>query len=208
MDTFSSLKTTIADYLARNDMTDQIPSFIKLAEARMSRELQNAMLEEVAQADIVADQRFITLPADLRSIREVATIDGTTRTGLRYLAPAQLDEDKKQNPTRTDLSYFSITSQDLELWACPSKDMKIEIVYNEGVQALSDSQPTTTMLTRHPDAYLYGALAHAYDYLQDETRAQSYDAKFTRALAEVMRDTEKQRFGTADLQIRSVSSGF
>ena len=37
---YSELKTAIANFLARDDLTSQIPNFIQLAEGRMSRELE------------------------------------------------------------------------------------------------------------------------------------------------------------------------
>jgi hypothetical protein len=36
---YSDLKTSVANYLARTDLTDQIPDFIRLAEYRMRREV-------------------------------------------------------------------------------------------------------------------------------------------------------------------------
>ncbi len=39
LDTYSGLKTTIADYLNRDDLTSAIPSFITLAEAKFNRKL-------------------------------------------------------------------------------------------------------------------------------------------------------------------------
>ena len=39
--TYSELKTAVANFLARTDLTDQIPNFIQLAEARLSRELES-----------------------------------------------------------------------------------------------------------------------------------------------------------------------
>jgi hypothetical protein len=51
---YSDLKTTIANYLARSDLTTQIPDFIALAEARLSRELRTRKMLVVARADTVA----------------------------------------------------------------------------------------------------------------------------------------------------------
>jgi len=41
---YSDLQTTIAGYLARTDLTTQIPDFIRLAETRLRRDLR--ILEE------------------------------------------------------------------------------------------------------------------------------------------------------------------
>ena len=44
--TYSELQSSIASFLARDDLTTQIPDFISLAEARMSRELRSARSQE------------------------------------------------------------------------------------------------------------------------------------------------------------------
>ena len=196
----------MADFLARDDLTAQIKTFVGLAEQRMSRELNIAILERVARADVLANQQFVSLPTDMRSIREIAVIDGTTRTSLRYLTPAQLDE-RKRNTTTADLEFYSITANDVELLGIPAKALKLEIIYNEGVAALDSATPTSTILTRHGDAYLHGTLHQAFSFLQDEQRAQYHDALFTRAMAEVVKDSNNQRFGTADLQVRRAYDG-
>ena len=36
---YDNLKTNIADYLARNDLNDNIPMFVALAEKRLNRDL-------------------------------------------------------------------------------------------------------------------------------------------------------------------------
>ena len=37
---YSDLKTQVANYLARQDLTDKIPTFIELAEIRLNRDLR------------------------------------------------------------------------------------------------------------------------------------------------------------------------
>ena len=37
---YANLKTNIADYLARQDLTDKIPMFISLAEKRLNRDFK------------------------------------------------------------------------------------------------------------------------------------------------------------------------
>ena len=50
--TYAELKTAIANFLARTDLTDQIPNFIQLAEARLSRELETRDQEKRANATL------------------------------------------------------------------------------------------------------------------------------------------------------------
>lgn len=201
MDNYTELKSFIADFLARDDLTTQIPTFVSLAEQRMSRELQIALLEATAQIAVSANASTADLPTDLRSIREVAMIDADNdRTVLEYVTPSQWNtRDQDANQTKTE--FYTIVANQIKLMATPSAAITLEITYNGGVAALSDAAPTNTMLTRHGDAYLHGSLKQAFDFLQDEQRSIYHDAQFTRCLAEIDRDSDKQRFGN-DLQVR------
>jgi hypothetical protein len=90
---------------------------------------------------------------------------------------------------------YSIVGTEILLKPTPDAAYTLEIVYGENVQALSDEDTNNTILSRHPDAYLYGSLMNAYTYLMDEARASQYDQLFTRIMDEIIRDTEKARYG-------------
>ena len=47
LSTFSELKTEIANYVDRSDLTDQIPTFIKLAEAPKHIDIRNALVGSI-----------------------------------------------------------------------------------------------------------------------------------------------------------------
>ena len=50
---YSDLQTAIAGYLARTDLTTQIPDFIRLAETRLRRDLRiRQMLKSVTTATV------------------------------------------------------------------------------------------------------------------------------------------------------------
>ena len=78
------------------------------------------------------------------------------------------------------------------------------IIYIGSLSALSDTNLTNIMLTRHPDAYLMGSLVEAYQYLMDDQRASLYDAKFTRIIEEIRKDEQRAHYGTGSLQIQSI----
>ena len=86
----------------------------------------------------------------------------------------------------------------------PDAAYTVQIIYIGGLTALSNSNLVNTVLTRHPDAYLSGALTEAYTYLMDEQRAQVYDGKFSRAIEEIKKDEERSQYGTGTLQMTSI----
>lgn len=191
--TYSELKTSIANFLARDDLTAQIPDFIRLAEARMSRELDARSMEKRATATTVAGDSYISLPTDLREIRNVQLNTDPVKT-LDYYTVQMINTDYAGQGQGKPKAY-SIVGTEILLKPTPDAAYTLEIVYGENVQALSDEDTNNTILLRHPDAYLYGSLMNAYTYLMDETRASQYDALFTRIMDEIIRDTEKARYG-------------
>jgi len=191
--TYSELKTSIANFLARDDLTSQIPDFIRLAEARMSRELDARSMEKRATATTVAGDGYISLPTDLREIRNVQ-LNTDPVTTLESYTVQMINTDYAGQGQGKPKAY-SIVGTEILLKPTPDAAYTLEIVYGENVQALSDEDTNNTILLRHPDAYLYGSLMNAYTYLMDETRASQYDALFTRIMDEIIRDTEKARYG-------------
>ena len=198
--TYAELKTAVANFLARTDLDDQIPNFIQLAEARMSRELETREQEKRATATLAASDEYVALPTDLREIREVKLNTSPVKV-LTYFSPSSLDQQYSASTGGKPVGY-SVVGRELKVRPIPDSSYTAEIVYIATLPAISDSS-TPTLFTRSPDIYLYGALAEAYAYLLDEQRAAQYDEKFTRAINEVKLDEERSHYGSGSLQIKS-----
>jgi len=200
---YQDLQDSIANFLARDDLTTQIPNFIQLAEARMSRELETREQEKRVQATLVANDEYIALPTDLREVREVKLNTSPVKV-LSYFSPSSLDTSYSSNGTGSPEGY-SIVGKEMKLRPIPDSGYTAEIVYIGTLPAISNTV-TPTLFLRSPDLYLYGALAEAYAYLLDEARASQYDAKFTRGIEEVKVDEQRAHYGTGSLHITSIYS--
>ena len=198
---YADLQTSIANFLARDDLTAQIPNFIQLAEARINRELETREQEKRVQATLVAGDEYIALPTDLREVREVK-LNTSPLTVLSYASPTGLDTQYSSNGQGKPQGY-SIVGKEMKVRPVPDSGYTMEIIYIGNVDTLSDVS-TPTLFIRSPDLYLYGALTEAYVYLLDEQRAAQYDEKFTRAINEVRMDEERSHYGTGPLQTKSV----
>ena len=200
--TYTELKTAVANFLARDDLTSQIPNFIQLAESRMSRELETRDQEKRATATLTSGDEYIALPTDLREVRSVA-LTTDPKTVLTYYSPTSLDSTYSSGGSGKPLG-FSIVGGEMKLRPIPDSSYTAEIIYVGGLSALSDSNLTNVVLTRHPDAYLYGSLAEAYAFLLDETRAAQYMQRFSLAIDEIKVDEQRAHYGTGSLQIQSI----
>ena len=200
---YQELKDAIANFLARDDLTAQIPDFIQLAEARMSRELETREQEKRATATLTAGDEYIALPTDMREIRSVKLNTSPVKV-LSYFSPIGLDNQYSSDGQGRPEGY-SIVGKEMKLRPIPDTGYTAEIIYIGTLPAISDTV-TPTLFLRSPDLYLYGSLAEAYAYLLDEGRATQYDAKFSRGIQEVKVDEQRSHYGGGSLQVASIYS--
>jgi hypothetical protein len=200
---YAELQTAVANFMARSDLTNQIPDFITMAEARMSRELETREQEKRSQATLTAGDEYILLPNDFREVREVKINASPTRV-LTYYSPSALDSMYSSNGQGMPEGY-SIVGLEMKMRPIPDSAYTQEIVYIGSLPNISNTT-TPTLFIRSPDLYLYGALSEGYAYLLDEARAAQYDQKFTRILEEIKVDEQRSHYGTGSLQIKSAYS--
>ena len=188
---YSELKAAIADWLNRSDLTDSIPDFIVLAEARHKRDFKIRRMETRVTANTVADSEFYSLPDNYVAMRNIQ-LNTDPKTPLEYLTPEQMDRiyagSAKGKPRA-----FSIIGNNIQLRPTPDSAYQIEILYFKHFTALSDSNTTNDMLTHHPDAYLYGALVEAGPYLQNDKRIQVWSSYYDRAKNDIISSNERDR---------------
>jgi hypothetical protein len=188
---YSELKSAIADWLNRSDLTDSIPDFIVLAEARHKRDFKIRRMETRVTANTVADSEFYSLPDNYVAMRNIQ-LNTDPKTPLEYLTPEQMDRiyagSAKGKPRA-----FSIIGNNIQLRPTPDSAYQIEILYFKHFTALSDSNTTNDMLTHHPDAYLYGALVEAEPYLQNDKRIQVWSSYYDRAKQDIISSNERDR---------------
>ena len=67
---YDNLKTNIASYLARTDLTEQIPMFISLAEKRLNRDLR--LRQTLQQSTYTMPSGFtVPTPADFLEMQDI-----------------------------------------------------------------------------------------------------------------------------------------
>ena len=88
--TYAELKSSVANWLNRTDLTAEIPDFIKLAENRIAHEVRLPTIEKTASMTPNA-QGAIAIPADFLELIDVfyndKPIDRVSLTYLRGLSP-------------------------------------------------------------------------------------------------------------------------
>lgn len=174
----ADLLAYIADKLARDDLTSQIPDFIKLFEAAAARRLGSHEQEDTATLTITAGAA--ALPADFAAIRRL-TWTGSTRAELDYVAPSWLQANYTTTASGIPLHY---TLEESNILVRPIDDSAgLELLYRARTGALASA--LNWLMTKHPDAYVFGALAEAAGFIDDFSKAAFWKARRDEALNEI-----------------------
>jgi len=201
--TYDELKSSIANWLNRDDLTAVIPDFISMAEANFNRSVRHWRMEKRSTA--IANTQYTALPEDFIEPLRFSITSGTT-TRLEMLSQAQmLDRRESSDNVANNSRFYAITDGSIELLPTPSSDQTLEMVYYSRPTALSDVNNSNWLLTYYPDAYLYGALVHSAPYLADDSRLQVWAALLQSAIDAINYDSDKAKHGGAGhrMKIRS-----
>lgn len=168
LSTYTELKAAIADWLNRADLTAVIPSFIVLAEAELNRTLRVEDMVEREQTTL--SEQYTLLPPGFREMKSLRVLT-TPAYPMKNMLPAQEEEFRaKYGTTPGRPLKYKIIGDSFESVPAPNDSYCIEMAVYAAITSLSDDAPTNWLLTKHPDAYLYGALLQAAPYLKDDDR--------------------------------------
>lgn len=182
-DSYSDLKTTIASYLARSDLTSIIPDFIRLAEIRLQRELRIRQMLAVAQADTIGGQSTIGIPSDFLEMRDMHIDANPTRT-LSYKAPNSFYSQYKATESGVPNTY-TVLADEMQFAPIPDSNYVLQMLYYAKPPILSNTNPSNVFLANASDALLYGALGEAEPYLMNDARLQVWAALYERAVTSI-----------------------
>lgn len=192
LDTYANLQLAIADWLDRTDLTSQIPDFITLAEAKMTRLFALRTNEVEASLTTVQGSRYVSLPSDYDLPIGLWINVWNPRRELIYRPAEQLE-------------YVSVSSYPI-YWGIDNTNIAFNcncsgaypLTFRYRTQdTLSNSTPTNWVLTNNPDVYLYGALAQAALFLPGEDRLAPFSQLFEKAMQDVQtHDTQNDQMAT------------
>lgn len=201
--TYAELKTAIADFLNRDDLTSVSADFITLAEADMNRRVRHWRMEKRSTAQI--DTQYSALPADfLEALRFYITSGDTSP--LELISQFEMVDQRYRTSDATGKpQYYAVTAGEFEVYPTPDSTYTAELYYYARTTALSDSNTTNWLLTYFPDAYLYGSLVHSAPYLKDDPRIQVWAALYQSAIDGINAESESSKFGGSGrrMKIRS-----
>lgn len=193
---YTTLKAAVADWLNRGDLTSQIPDFIALAEAEMQRQLRRAKtLDTLA---ISASPTALPAACDELTSLRLTTAEAHRDLPIAIVTLEQLAEVRARTGGVTGRpTHATVIDAELHFAPAPDQTYTAQIAYYEAIAPLSDAASTNRILTEAPDAYLYGALAHAEPYLQHDERVPVWRSRFEAAVLQLNERRAREEFGAS-----------
>lgn len=177
LSTYADLKTSIASWLARDDLTDNIPDFITLFEAAAARKLRVRPMETSVIWTPV--NGAVPLPSDFLGMRRL-TWTGSTPVELAYVHPTYL-RSLFPGAEAGIPSHYTVEASNILIR--PVDDTDVDILYYAKTPAVSGA--LNWLYTNHPDAYLFGSLAEAHGFNIDQNQMAMWGQRRDQVFEEI-----------------------
>lgn len=185
---YTTLQSTIADWLHRSDLTAQIPGFIEFAEERINRALRVRQMETDLAATTITNNT-ITPAADIVDVK------------LLWPSGFPNCEIKPQN-LATVMASDTLATATLYAWRGMNLRFNgsgdVEGVLYRKVPSIAVAG-TTWLGDDYPSLYLYGALVQAALFTKDDP--SGWQALFDQTVAEI-NGNDQRRFGSLTARAR------
>jgi hypothetical protein len=203
LSSYSGLKTSIANWLNRSDLTSEIEDFIVLAEKDFNSKLRiRQMISSDNSFSINAET--VALPTGFLQVRDFFIVNGGTKYALQYITPAQMDQIKGSS-TSGQPSTYTIIGEKFRFAPTPASTYTGTLNFYKEFDPLSDSNTSNYILSNHPAIYLYGSLYHSANFLGgvEPRQVQQWQQMYATALERLERNDREDQYGNAPLQQRS-----
>jgi hypothetical protein len=164
--TYATLKTDIAAWMHRGDLTSVIPSLVAMAETDIFKTGRPVLRvrEMETESALTVTSLAATLPSNFLEARYIKQDDSGERT-LFYRPPEDWTQDHS--------GYFTIVGDEIRL---PTGfTVNLNLVYYAKPAALSADGDTNTILEDYYQAYLSASLKYANIYTKDQGTAQIHE---------------------------------
>ena len=194
--TLANLRTDIRGYTEVGDtvLTDAVlKNIIKNSENAILRAVPTDQNAHYATSNLVVDNRYVTIPSDLRSINYVQLTDSQGKQFFLEQRDPSFMAEYYSTPLSSDVDipkYYG--NWDEEFWVVaptPNQTYAITLAYNKEAPSITDTTPTdfsatgTYLSNKYQDLLLYGCLVNTYGYLKGpQDMIQYYQGQYENAL--------------------------
>lgn len=205
MSTRGTLRQDVINWTAHEGVGsgDMFNSILRVTEARIMRRVRTREQEVTTTLDILGPRTV--LPTGFLRQRSLTLTDEQERS-LEYLTPARLREsrywDSRRSVSGPTAAAYTVEGGVLVIAPMEQVEreedvLQVDFTYVAAFEPLAEPDDTNWLLQEAYDVYLFGCLAAASIYLEDERLSQEYEPRFERAVFELARSENRARVPSA-----------
>lgn len=186
--TYGELKTAIANWSERSDLTAVIPDFVTYAQQEIGRVLRCKTNTKTTTLTLAGET--LAVPSDFEALRYMY-FTASRRRAVTVVSPeSRLDKTTQY----TSAEYPDVVSVEGGYFAfgpVPTQTPSVGVLYYYTPTAMSATSDTNPVLAKYPMLYLYGALAELYRYIMDDNQADRFETRFQGMMAAINQSEAK-----------------
>jgi hypothetical protein len=188
--TYTDLKTSIASWLHRSDLTNQLDDFIALGEEMIWHDLRVKEME--ADSTVTTSSRTISLPTSPLEIRRIY-LDANPIQELKPMSSAQIVE--SYDATNGKPKFYAVIGSTIQFERTPDSSYTLYVNYYKKLTGLSGSNTTSDILTYYPSIYLWASCLAGAIWANDDASTTKFKALFDEAVAKANSQTKRGQYG-------------
>ena len=200
---YDVLQQSIAGWLARTDLEQRIPDFIRLAEVKFFNDLDLRTLEDEVRLDtkIPAGENPWPFPPDAGEIRFFRINTSPPRV-LEIVSLSKISDARYHNKSSFPAAA-AVVGRSLEFDVPSVEENDITVWYYPSTMGyLTENNTTNGVLERRPDLYLYGSLLQAAPYVGADQRVAVWGSFYEAAVSTERALQFRRRLGGGKLRVR------
>lgn len=194
--TFADLKSTIANFMARNDLTADIPSMVRLCEYRLNRELVGLEIDTILDDAEIGDS---TIDVSDLAIIEAISLHIVQTEGAD--TPITKGRDFPRDTTSgrpLQWEYIDGYNAYIQFDRPIDQAYDFRLRHTQRFQLVEDGA-TNWLLTNHEDVYLAAALVWGGGFTQDFPLAAVYKSVLDEGIRSIRSTVARRKLSVASV---------
>ena len=201
---FAQLQATIASYLARTDLTTQIPEFIRLAQDRLSRDLYIRQTLKVATTKTTAGDATVELPADFVAMKDIHISSTNPIQTVTFQSTSNFFRNARVLVSGPP-TFYTLLGSEFQFAPVPDTEYTLKMVYYHKPPYLSDTVSSNLWLATTPDLLLYASLGEAEPFLMNDERLATWSAMYDRGVQSLSKSDDEGEFPAHPMSITTTT---
>lgn len=191
--TYGELKTAVANWLRRSELTSRIPEFITMAEDKLYTDRRMMVRALEASTDLTIDAQSESLPTRFIGHRRLYLSTDPVAL-LNFVTPENFWS-KYMSSTTSQPEAFTIEGDNIIFGPAPDATYTGKLLYYLRPAALSADGDTNWVIANARGLLLYGALIQAATYIKDDAAIAKWAALYDDLLDQIAEQDKKNRYG-------------